>query len=108
MTASRARAAGLVLGFVADRVLGDPQRFHPVAGFGRAAAALERCTYADRRAAGVLHVAVLVGGSAVAGVLTQATARRRGPVAETLVVAGCTWAVLGGRSLEREAVLDFM
>ncbi|MDR6117359.1 cobalamin biosynthesis protein CobD/CbiB [Aeromicrobium sp. SORGH_AS981] len=64
MTASRARAAGLVLGFVADRILGDPQRLHPVAGFGRAAAALERRTYADRRAAGVLHVAVLVGGSA--------------------------------------------
>ena len=38
-------------------VLGDPRRGHPVAGFGRVAAALERRTYADRRAAGVGHVA---------------------------------------------------
>ena len=104
MTAPSARAAGLVLGFAADRLLGDPQRLHPVAGFGRAAAALERRTYADRRPAGVVHVGLLVGGSALAGVVAQATARRRGPLTETLVVAGCTWAVLGGRSLEREAL----
>ncbi|ALX05838.1 cobalamin biosynthesis protein [Aeromicrobium erythreum] len=104
MTAPSARAAGLVLGFAADRLLGDPQRLHPVAGFGRAAAALERRTYADRRPAGVVHVGLLVGGSALAGVVAQATARRRGSLAETLVVAGCTWAVLGGRSLEREAL----
>ena len=38
------------LGFVADRLLGDPARWHPVAGFGRTAAALERVTYADRAA----------------------------------------------------------
>jgi adenosylcobinamide-phosphate synthase len=95
--------AGLVLGFVADRVLGDPARFHPVAGFGRTAAALERLTYADRRAPGVAHVALLVGGSAALGGAAVRVARRRGPVAETLLAAVCTWAVVGGRSLEREA-----
>ena len=31
------RAVGLVLGYVADLALGDPRRFHPVAGFGQAA-----------------------------------------------------------------------
>ncbi|MCR4515053.1 cobalamin biosynthesis protein, partial [Aeromicrobium sp. 50.2.37] len=31
-------------------------------------------------------------------------ARRRGPVAEAVLTAACTWAVLGGRSLEREAL----
>lgn len=95
--------AGLVLGFVADRVLGDPARFHPVAGFGRTAAALERLTYADRRAPGVAHVALLVGGSAALGGAAVRVARRRGPGAETLLAAVCTWAVVGGRSLEREA-----
>lgn len=83
-------ALGLVLGYAADSLLGDPARWHPVAGFGRAAAALERLTYADRRAPGVLHVAVLVGGAAALG-------RARVPVAVA------TWAVLGGRSLDREA-----
>ncbi|MDQ3150796.1 MAG: cobalamin biosynthesis protein, partial [Actinomycetota bacterium] len=29
-----ARAAGLVLGAVADAVVGDPRRGHPVAAFG--------------------------------------------------------------------------
>lgn len=96
--------AGLVLGFVADRLLGDPRRFHPVAGFGRTAAALERLTYADRRAAGIVHVTLLVGGSAVAGRLATRAARGRGGAAETLLTAACTWSVLGGRSLEREAL----
>lgn len=36
-----AMAAGLALGWIADQVLGDPRRGHPVAGFGRIAAALE-------------------------------------------------------------------
>ena len=36
------RALGLALGFAADRLVGDPARFHPVAGFGRTAAWLER------------------------------------------------------------------
>jgi len=84
------RALGLVLGYAADSLLGDPARWHPVAGFGRAAGALERVTYADRRGPGVLHVAVLVGGAAALG--------RTGVPA-----AVATWAVLGGRSLDREA-----
>ncbi|WP_193607988.1 cobalamin biosynthesis protein [Nocardioides lijunqiniae] len=87
-------SGGLVLGYVADAALGDPRRGHPVAGFGRLAGALERRTYADRRAPGVLHVALLVGGAAVLGRVAG-----RG----TLVTAAATWAVLGGRSLDREA-----
>lgn len=96
--------AGLALGFVADRLLGDPGRLHPVAGFGRLAAALEQHTYADRRAAGVLHVGALVGGAGAVGMVVGTAARRRGPVAEVLATAVCTWAVVGGRSLEREAL----
>ncbi|GAA2073658.1 cobalamin biosynthesis protein [Aeromicrobium halocynthiae] len=99
-----ARAAGLVVGFVLDRRLGDPARFHPVAGFGRLAGALEKLTYADRRANGVIHVAVLVGGSALLGLAADRAARRLGPLGESAAVAAVTWTVLGGRSLEREAL----
>ncbi|RBO90346.1 cobalamin biosynthesis protein [Nocardia puris] len=86
-------AAGLLLGFALDRAFGDPRRWHPVAGFGTAASALESTTYADRRAAGVLHEVIAVG--AVAGV--GAVLRRGGVVTTALA----TWTVLGGTSLAR-------
>jgi adenosylcobinamide-phosphate synthase len=88
------RALGLAVGYAADRLLGDPSRWHPVAGFGRLATALEARTYADHRAAGVLHTLVLVGG---------ATGLGRALPDRTLPVAVCTWAVLGGSSLATEA-----
>lgn len=87
--------AALALGFALDRALGDPARGHPVAGFGHAAAMLERRTWRARRAAGILHVALVL--SAVG-----AFARRgaRNPICAALVV----WATLGGRSLEWAAL----
>ena len=99
-----ARAAGLVIGVVLDRRFGDPRRLHPVAGFGQVAGALEKLTYADRRANGVVHVAVLVGGSALLGLGVERAACRLGPLGESTAVAAATWTVLGGRSLEREAL----
>ena len=96
-----ARATGLLLGYAADHVLGDPQRWHPVAGFGRAAAALEHRLYADSRARGVVYTCVLVGGAIGLGVTAERSARS--PVVRTVVTAAATWVVLGGRSLEREA-----
>jgi adenosylcobinamide-phosphate synthase len=96
------RTLGLVLGYAADRAVGDPRRLHPVAGFGAAASTLERRTYADRRAAGVVHVAVLVGGAACAGLVAERVLAGR-PVAHTLVTGAVTWTVLGGTSLDREA-----
>jgi adenosylcobinamide-phosphate synthase len=99
-TPARARAAGLLLGAVADAALGDPRRGHPVAGFGAVAAALERRGYADRRGAGVGHVAVLVGGVVALGAVAERVAG--GCVARTAVTAGATWVVLGGTSLARE------
>lgn len=94
----RSRAVGLLLGYAADRVLGDPQRFHPVAGFGTTAKALEDRLYADSRARGVAHTVLLVGGTVALGLVVE----RRG-AARVLSTAVATWAVLGGRSLEREA-----
>jgi adenosylcobinamide-phosphate synthase len=94
--------AGLVLGYAADQLWGDPRRFHPVAGFGALAQRLERRSYRDGRGAGALHVGVLVGGTVAVGTVLQ-RAVDRSPVLSTLATAAATWAVLGGRSLSREA-----
>ncbi|NGN91944.1 cobalamin biosynthesis protein [Nocardioides sp. KC13] len=96
------RAIGLLAGFVLDRLLGDPRRHHPVAGFGTVAMKAEQAWYADDRARGVLHTVTLVGGAVVLGAAAERLAP--GPTAKALVTAAATWAVLGGRSLEREAM----
>lgn len=96
-----ARAIGLVVGYTADRLLGDPRRLHPVAGFGHLSQQLENVVYADSRARGVAHTAILVGGAAVLGALTERASRP--PVARVVTTAVATWMVLGGKSLEREA-----
>ncbi len=98
-----ANAAGLIAGALLDAVLGDPRRFHPVAGFGRAAGALERVLYAPSRMAGAGYTAVAVGVPVVAAVAASAATRRR-PLARFALSAALTWAVLGGTSLRREAV----
>lgn len=96
-----ARATGLALGFAADRLWGDPARHHPVAGFGQLASALEHRIYLDDRTRGAAFTAVLVAGPATVATLVQ----HRTPhvLARTLLTAATTWAVLGGRSLGREA-----
>jgi adenosylcobinamide-phosphate synthase len=94
-----ARAAGLCAGFALDLALADPQRGHPVAGFGALARSLERRTYADSRAAGTAYTVALVGGAALAGHVASA---RRGGFREAALVAASTYAVLGGTSLVRE------
>lgn len=98
----RSRAIGLVLGFAADRVLGDPARLHPVAGFGRVAGDLERRLWADDRRTGAAYTAILVGGTGAAGLLAERLTRDR-PVSRAALTAVTTWAVIGGRSLGREA-----
>ncbi|MFE1595573.1 cobalamin biosynthesis protein [Nocardia sp. NPDC058705] len=93
-------AAGLVLGFVLDRVFADPRRWHPVAGFGSAAVALEGKTYADDRRAGVVHEVVAVGSVVGIGVLVSRAGGSSGR-GTVLVTALATWTALGGRSLVR-------
>jgi adenosylcobinamide-phosphate synthase len=130
MSLSVASAVGLALGYLADLALGDPRRGHPVAGFGRVAGWLEGRLYADRRFAGAEEMALLVGGAAALGValdrLTAPSRRREGGsardtptasggnlllvldragAARAAVTALGTWAVLGGRSLRREALI---
>jgi adenosylcobinamide-phosphate synthase len=95
-------ALGLTVGAVADLLLADPRRGHPVAGFGSAALALERRTWRHSRTAGAGHVLLLTGATALLGTgLDRVTGRR--PVARTLVTAAATWTVLGGTSLGRAA-----
>jgi adenosylcobinamide-phosphate synthase len=95
-------AAGIALGVLADALAGDPQRGHPVALFGRAAAALEERAYADRRWAGAVFA--LTGVAATAGPAGAAArlARRR-PYARLALTAAATWTVTGARSLAAEA-----
>lgn len=94
-----ARALGLLLGYGADRLLGDPQRGHPVAGFGTWALACERQLYTPSRTRGTCFVVVTT--APWVGLAVLAT---HGPASRTLVTAAVTWAALGGRSLEREAL----
>ena len=99
------RAVGLLLGYAADRLLGDPQRLHPVAGFGLLASRLEQQVYAERRARGVAYAATLVGAAALVGLPVESGRARRlaGGSLHAVLTAAATWAVLGGHSLGREA-----
>lgn len=90
---------GIVLGFLADALLADPRRGHPVAGFGWCATGLETLTYRDNRAAGVVHTAVLVGGVAAASAVLQSRLRTRWSRAG--LIAAATWVALGGTTLAR-------
>lgn len=102
----KARATGLVAGFLLDVALGDPRRGHPVAGFGTVARRAEGRLYADSRAAGAAYALALVGGAALLGAMVDRVVAGRsrgvGPVVEALGVAASTYVVLGGTSLVRE------
>ncbi|MGH2662648.1 MAG: cobalamin biosynthesis protein [Actinomycetota bacterium] len=100
MTAST--ALGLISGYVADALVGDPVRGHPVAAFGRAASALERALWRHSRGAGTAYVLALVFPVTTAAAALDAALRRR-PFTRLVFVSIVTWVVLGGRSLSREA-----
>ncbi|GAB39570.1 cobalamin biosynthesis protein CobD [Gordonia sputi NBRC 100414] len=93
---------GLCVGYLLDRAVGDPRRWHPVAGLGRAIGRLERAVYADSRAVGVGFAATSVCASIALGVGVDRAARRAdsSPV-RIAAVAVATWAVLGGTTLNR-------
>jgi adenosylcobinamide-phosphate synthase len=91
-----ARAVGLLGAVALDAALGDPARFHPVAGFGRTAAAVERVVYRPSRGAGAAYAITLVAAPAL--LARQVGGRRR-----AVALAACGWAALGGRSLRRTA-----
>ncbi|MFI9823674.1 cobalamin biosynthesis protein [Streptomyces sp. NPDC052013] len=102
MGADRVFAYGAAAGLLGDLLLGDPRRGHPVAAFGRAAAAVERVLWRDHRGWGAAHTAVCVGGTVALGSLA-ARCVRSSPVASVALTGVATWAVVGGTSLAREA-----
>ncbi|WP_371651926.1 MULTISPECIES: cobalamin biosynthesis protein [unclassified Streptomyces] len=102
MRADRTFAYGATAGLLGDLLLGDPRRGHPVAAFGRAAAAVERALWRDHRGWGALHTAVCAGGAAGAALLATRAVRKL-PAASVALTAAATWAVVGGTSLGREA-----
>ena len=93
------RIVGVLAGYLADLALGDPERGHPVAVFGQAAARLERFTYRDSRIAGVAHVGLLVGALGLLGAALQRAAGRG--IGSIVATAAATWISLGGTSLAR-------
>jgi adenosylcobinamide-phosphate synthase len=93
-----ALAGGLLAGVALDALLGDPQRGHPVAGFGRAASWLEQRAYADDRARGALYTAACVLAAAAPAAAAHRLTRRR-PLAYGTAVAATVWAVTGARSV---------
>ena len=93
---------GLAIGYGADLVLGDPRRGHPVAGFGRSAAALERLVYAPSRRRGAAFAAALIALAALAAHSLARLCARAG-LGEGAALSLLVWAALGGRSLAREA-----
>ncbi|MBN3456855.1 cobalamin biosynthesis protein [Mycobacterium sp. DSM 3803] len=88
----RGRAADIAAGYLADLLLADPRRGHPVAVFGGAAARLERRTYADSRGAGALHTGILLGALGLLGVAGRGRA---------WALAFAVFTALGGTSLNR-------
>jgi adenosylcobinamide-phosphate synthase len=76
------QAAGLIGGVLADALLGDPRRGHPVAAFGRIMTAVERAIYADGRLCGAAFTA-----SGVALAVVPALAA--GPVLNAVPASAC-------------------
>jgi len=83
-------------------MFGDPRRGHPVAAFGRAAAALEARDYASSRTRGAAHAAACVLAVAGPAAFAQRGTRTK-PLLRFASVAAMTWAVTGSRSLRRVA-----
>jgi adenosylcobinamide-phosphate synthase len=102
MGADRTYAHGAAAGLLGDLLLGDPRRGHPVAVFGRAAAAVERALWHDHRGWGAVHTTVCAGGAVALGTVA-ARAVRPSPAAGVALTAAAVWAVVGGTSLAREA-----
>ena len=95
------RAAGIAAGVVADRIVGDPERHHPVAAYGNAVSRAERRWYADSVPRGAVFTVGALAPLAVAGLAVD-VATRRHPGWRALTTAVTTWAVVGAQSLSHE------
>lgn len=82
---------------IADRLLGELPRWHPLVGFGRFVQDVERQLWCDSRIAGVVSLLVAVGPFVAAGVLLENLPGAWGASILVLYLA------IGGRSLEDHA-----
>jgi adenosylcobinamide-phosphate synthase len=91
-------ASGLIGGAVADALLGDPPRGHPVALFGRLMTALEQRIYADRAATGAGYAVsgLLLGAGPL---LVAARLTRGNPAGRSTITAATVWAAIASKSL---------
>ena len=90
---------GAAAGVAIDAVVGEPPlAWHPVAKFGSTMIAVERHTYRDTRAAGVVHLAVGVGAAVAVGCGAR---RLFGPF---VAAAAATALASAGRMLDGEAL----
>ncbi len=108
------RDTAVVVGLVADRLLGEPPAsWHPVARYGQAMQALERLCYADRRRAGVAYAAAGVGAALATGWSLRPRSRRSddhrraGPrdraFRELAAISLATYVAVAGKALEAAA-----
>ncbi len=85
-----------------DALLGDPRRGHPVAGFGRAAQALQDRMYSDSVPRGAGYAACCVLAATAPSILAAHLTRGR-PWLRLAATAAAAWTVTGAASLTSEA-----
>ena len=98
---ARSRALGLLGGVLLDQAVPDPRRGHPVALYGRIAAAAEQRCWRDSRTRGTWYALGCVLPVVLAGRIAERAASRH-PVTHAALTAAATWTVLGAASLARE------
>lgn len=95
---SAARAVGLLLGVMADAMVGESVRGRADATFAHVARAVRRRISADHPLAGAVHVGVVAGSAVLTGAAVERLGRGR-PLVSAVTTAAGTWAVLGGARL---------
>ena len=107
---SERRVAALASALVLDRLLGEPpDRYHPVALFGRGMSRLEEGMWADRRSVGTLYTtggvaAAALTGAALSGARATRSRSTRGSGGRRwAALAAATWVAVAGRALEEAA-----
>ncbi|EIE97711.1 cobalamin biosynthesis protein CobD/CbiB [Saccharomonospora glauca] len=95
---SAARAVGLLLGVVADAMVGESVRGRADATFARLARAVRRRVPVDHPLAGAVHLGAVTGTAVLAGTALERLGRTR-PLVNAVTTAAGTWAVLGGARL---------
>lgn len=95
---SAARAVGLLLGVMADAMVGESVRGRADATIEKVARGVRGRLPSDGQLAGAVHVGVVAGAAVLAGTALERVSRRR-PLLSAVTTAAGTWAVLGGARL---------